>query len=84
MSFSNKTNEGITTLWDALERYPEIDFIGGSYLSGDKFHVICQRFKLCKWTYSESYEYKRSLDNTMICDGTSASFMGRTKSMAKV
>ena len=84
VSFSNKTNEGITTLWDALERYPEIDFIGGSYLSGDKFHVICQRFKLCKWAYSESYEYKRSLDNTMICDGTSASFMGRTKSMAKV
>ena len=83
-SLSDKTNEGITTLWDALERYPEIDFIGGSYLSGDKFHVICQRYRLCKWTYSESYEYKRSLDNIMICDGTSASFMGRTKSMAKI
>ena len=84
VSLSDKTNEGIATLWDALERYPEIDFIGGSYLSGDKFHVICQRLKLCKWTYSESYEYKHSLDNTMICDGTSASFMGRTKSMTKV
>ena len=84
VSLSDKTNEGIATLWGALERYPEIDFIGGSYLSGDQFHVICQRFKLCKWTYSESYQYKRSLDNTMICDGTSASFMGRTKSMEKV
>ncbi len=41
-------------------------------------------FRFCKWTYSESYEYRRSLDNIMICDGTSASFMGRTKSMKKV
>ena len=59
VSLSNKTSEGIATLWNALERYPVIDFIGGSYLSDDKLHVICQRFKLCKWTYSESYQYKR-------------------------
>lgn len=84
VSLSDNTNEGIATLWDALERYPEIDFIGGSYLSGDKLHVACQRYRLCKWTYSESFEYKRSLDNIMICDGTSASFMGRMKSMSKV
>ena len=84
VTLSEKANEGIDTLWDALERYPEIDFIGGSYLSDDKLHVACQRFRLCRWTYSESYEYKRSLNNVMICDGTSASFMGRTKSMAKV
>ena len=82
--FSKQTSEGITTLWDALERYPEIDFVGGSYLSGDKLYVSCQRFRLCAWTFSESYEYERSLGNIMICDGTSASFMGRKKSMRKI
>lgn len=81
---SDAHSEGIDTLWDALERYPEIDFIGGSYLSGDKFYITCQRYRFCNWTYSESYEYQRSHDNVMICDGTSASFMGRTKSMTKI
>ena len=82
--FSKQTSEGIATLWDALERYPEIDFVGGSYLSGDKLYVSCQRFRLCAWTFSESYEYERSLGNIMICDGTSASFMGRKESMKKI
>ena len=84
VSLSLEENEGIATLWNALERYPGIDFVGGSYLSGNKLYVTCQRFKFCKWTFSESYEYKRSLDNIMICDGTSASFMGRTESLKKI
>ncbi|XP_028401881.1 uncharacterized protein LOC114524873 isoform X1 [Dendronephthya gigantea] len=84
VSLSDKENEGLATLWDALERYPEIDFIGGSYLSGDKLHITCQRFKFCKWTFVETYQYKRSLDHIMICDGTSASFVGRKQSVKKV
>ena len=84
VSFSEKPNEGIDALWDALERYPEIDFIGGSYLSDNKLYVACQRYRFCRWTFSESYEYKRSRDNIMICEGTSASYMGRTKSIPKI
>lgn len=81
---SNRSYESIDMLWDALERYPEIDFIGGSYLAGDKLHVACHHYRLCRWTFSMSYEYKRSLDNVMICDGTSSSFMGRRASLDKI
>ena len=48
----------MTLLWNALEKYPELDFVGGSYLSDRKhFYVPCNRYRLCRWTFSESYEY---------------------------
>lgn len=81
---SDRFNENIHHLWDALERHPEIDFIGGSYLSRDQLHVVCHRYRLCSWTFSESYEYERSLGNIMICDGTSSTFMGRSASVNKI
>ena len=81
---SERKNESIDFLWDALERYPEIDFIGGSYLAGDRLHVACHHYRLCRWTFSVSYEYERSLGNVMICDGTSSSFMGRRASLNKI
>ena len=81
---SDRSNETIESLWDALERYPQIDFIGGSYLTGDKLHVVCHHYRLCRWTFSVSYEYERSLGHVMICDGTSSSFMGRRSSLHKI
>ena len=81
---SNRRNERIESLWNALERYPQIDFIGGSYLTGDKLHVACHHYRLCRWTFSLSYEYKQSLGHVMICDGTSSSFMGRRASVDKI
>ena len=67
---SDRPQEGISLLWDALEQFPELDFVAGSYLSKDKLHVPFHRFRLCRWTFSESYEYLKSLDNLMICEGT--------------
>lgn len=81
---SDRQEESIAHLWNALEEFPELDFVGGSYLSNEKLYVPCYRFRLCKWTFSETYEYERSLDNVMICDGISSSFMGRTDSVRKV
>ena len=81
---SDRCNETIESLWDALEQYPEIDFIGGSYLTGDKLRVVCHRYRLCRWIFSVSYEYERSLGHVMICDGTSSSFMGRRSSLNKI
>ena len=81
---SDRSNETIKSLWDALEQYPEIDFIGGSYLTEDKLRVVCHHYRLCRWTFSVSYEYKRSLGHVMICDGTSSSFMGRRSSLNKI
>ena len=79
---SDRPEEGLTLLWNALEKYPELDFVGGSYLSANKrFHVPCNRYRLCRWTFSESYEYVRFLDNVMVCDGISSSFMVRTSSI---
>ena len=69
---------------NALEKYPELDFIGGSYLSKNKFYVPCNRYRLCRWTFSESYEYARFLDNVMICDGISSSFLARTRSIQNI
>ena len=63
---SDRPHEDVTLLWNALEKYPELDFIGGSYLSKNKFYVPCNRYRLCRWTFSESYEYVRFLDNVMI------------------
>ena len=84
MMLSNRKTESIDLLWDALERYSEIDFVGGSCLSGDKLRVVCHRHRLCKWTFSVSYEYERSLGNVMICDETLSSFMGRRASLDKI
>ena len=84
MMLSNRKTESIDLLWDVLERYSEIDFVGGSYLSGDKLRVVCHRHRLCRWTFSVSYEYERSLGNVMICDETSSSFMGRRASLDKI
>ena len=82
---SIRPQEDVTLLWDALEKYPELDFVGGSYLSGKKrFYVPCNRYRLCRWTFSESYEYVRFLDNVMICDGISSSFMARTSSIQNI
>ena len=79
---SDHPQEGVTLLWNALEKYPELDFVGGSYLSENKrFYVPCNRYRLCRWTFSESYEYVRFLDNVMVCDGISSSFMARTSSI---
>ncbi|XP_028404487.1 uncharacterized protein LOC114527091 [Dendronephthya gigantea] len=84
VSLSSGVNESIEMLWNALQQFPEIDFIGGSYLAGEKLHVACYHYRLCRWMFSESYEYKRSLGNVMICDGTSFSFMGRRESVKKM
>ena len=82
---SNRPQEDITLLWKALENYPELDFVGGSYLTEKKrFYVPCNRYRLCRWTFSESYEYVRFLDNVMICDGISSSFMARTTSILNI
>ena len=81
---SHRSHEGVELLWNALEKYPELDFIGGSYLSKNKFYVPCNRYRLCRWTFSESYEYARFLDNVMICDGISSSFMARTHSIQNI
>ena len=82
---SNRPQEDVSLLWNALEKYPELDFVGGSYLSHRKhFYVPCNRFRLCRWTFSESYEYVRFLDNVMICDGISSSFMARTSSIQNI
>ena len=79
---SNRPQEDVTLLWNALEKFPELDFVGGSYLTEKKrFYVPCNRYRLCRWTFSESYEYVRFLDNVMICDGISSSFMARTTSV---
>ncbi len=78
---SIRPQEDVASLWNALETYPELDFVGGSYLSENKLHVPCNRYRLCRWTFSESYEYVRFLDNVMICDGISSSFMARTSSI---
>lgn len=84
-TLSDRPKEGIAYLWNALEQYPELDFVGGSYMSTEnKLRVACYRFRLCQWTLSESYEYERSLDNVMICDSVSTSFMGRTDSVRKL
>ena len=82
---SNRPQEDVTLLWKALEKYPELDFVGGSYLSEKKrFYVPCNRYRLCRWTFSESYEYVRFLDNVMICNGISSSFMARTTSILNI
>ena len=82
---SIRPHEDVTLLWNALEKYPELDFVGGSYLSDKKrFYVPCNRYRLCRWTFSESYEYVRFLDNVMICDGISSSFMARTSSIQNI
>ena len=82
---SNRPQEDVTLLWNALEKYPELDFVGGSYLSEKKrLYVPCNRYRLCRWTFSESYEYVRFLDNVMICDGISSSFMARTTSILNI
>ena len=79
---SSRPQEDVTLLWNALEKFPELDIVGGSYLSEKKrFYVPCNRYRLCRWTFSESYEYVRFLDNVMICDGISSSFMARTTSV---
>lgn len=82
---SDRHQEDVTLLWNALEKYPELDFVGGSYLSKEKrFYVPCNRYRLCRWTFSESYEYVRFLDDVMICDGISSSFMARTGSIQNI
>ena len=83
-SLSDRPREAIASLWTALEQFPELDFVGGTYLSHGRLYVSCHRFRLCRWTFSESYEYERSPDNLMICEGISASFMGRTTSVKKM
>ena len=81
---SDRPHEDVSLLWNALEKYPELDFVGGSYLSENKLYVPCNRYRLCRWTFSESYEYARFLDNVMICDGISSSFMARTRSVQTI
>ncbi|XP_028390694.1 uncharacterized protein LOC114515606 [Dendronephthya gigantea] len=81
---SDRAQEDVASLWNALEKYPGLDVIGGSYLAGNKLYVQCSRYRLCRWTFSESYEYVRFLDNIMICDGISSSFMARTSSIQNI
>ncbi|KAK3740320.1 hypothetical protein QZH41_000503 [Actinostola sp. cb2023] len=59
---------------------PELDFVSGSILDQDKLEIPCYRLKLCNWTLSQSYEYKKSIGDMMICDSIASSFMGRTSS----
>ena len=81
---SSRAQENVASLWNALEKYPELDLVGGSYLAENKLYVPCSRYRLCRWTFSESYEYARFLDDIMICDGISSSFMARTSSIQHV
>ena len=69
---------GIEWLHHALVVTPGIDIIGGSVLLRNKELVVpCYSLRLCNWTITKKYEYKRSFGEIMICDAVSHSFMAR-------
>lgn len=73
----------VSWLLHALEKLPELDFIGGSFLrnqGGARYSVLevpCYRLRMCNWTLSQTFEYRYSVDDMMVCEETSSSFMGR-------
>ncbi|KAK3699374.1 hypothetical protein QZH41_006557 [Actinostola sp. cb2023] len=71
-------------LLHAMENVPELDFVSGSILDQDKLEIPCYRLKLCNWTLSQSYEYKKSMGDMMMCDSIASSFMGRTSSIRRI
>lgn len=82
--FVENVNNNVCWLLYDLEEVPELDFISGSILNEDKLEIPCYRLNLCNWTLSQKYEYKRSIDEIMICDNIASSFLGRTRSINKL
>ncbi|XP_064616161.1 uncharacterized protein LOC135480290 [Liolophura sinensis] len=85
-------NSDISVSWllHALEKIPELDFIGGSFLrnqTGARYPVLevpCYRLRMCNWTLSQTFEYRYSVDDMMVCEETSSSFMGRKKKVIEL
>lgn len=81
--FENFENN-VSRLLRDLQEVPELDFISGAVLNRDKLEIPCYRLNLCNWTLSQKYEYKRSIDEIMICDNIDSSFLGKTRSIRKI
>lgn len=77
----HKSDHGPGWLLDAMENVPELDFVSGSILNRDKLEIPCYRLKTCNWTFSQSYEYKKSIAELMLCEDIGTSFIGRTSTI---
>merc|ERR1711936_429061 len=79
---SASSDQSIGWLLQSLEKIKSLDIIGGSVLvekaqkdKYDALEVPCYRIHHYNYTYSETYEYKQSILDIMVCERTSTSFL---------
>ena len=82
-----KDSTPLNLLLQTMEENSAIDLIGGSLIvehahkgKGDTLEVPCYRLHLYNYTYWESFEYEESVDDVMICERTTTSFIANTYS----
>ena len=84
------SDQGVGWLLQSLEKIKSLDIVGGSVHvekalkeKYDTLEVPCYRLHHYNYTYSETYEYKQSILDIMVCERTSTSFLANTDTYRK-